>query len=271
MECGFSGRKDTYGLFRLGAPSEIAYPEGGSDLMMEVENSSFWFAHRARVLSSLMQRLPPTGVVLDVGGGNGYQTLRLQSEGRNSSLVEPGAAGCQNAIRRGVRRVINARLEDLCLNNGVAGAVLLLDVIEHLENPQPLLVEARRILRPGGLLFITVPALEILWSDEDLYAQHFRRYTRDDLKGTLLEAGFAVNFLTFFFQPILFPILLLRAMPYRLGLRNRTTPDKSEHQTRGLAGRVIDRWLKSEHDSLSRGGTLQYGSSLVAIATPRVF
>jgi SAM-dependent methyltransferase len=183
-------------------------------------------------------------------------------------LVEPGAAGCRNAIKRGVQNVIHARLEDLRLNNRSAGAVLLLDVIEHLEDPQPLLAEARRILHPKGRLFVTVPAYGFLWSDEDEYAGHYRRYTRASLAKALQAAGFNGEFLTYFFKPLVAPVMLLRSLPYRLGMRKMETMDKSEHRANGLSGRVLGKLLQSELSAIERGGVAAFGTSLLAVASP---
>jgi ubiquinone/menaquinone biosynthesis C-methylase UbiE len=181
--CGLALRRDEDGVWlAAGEPARVEYPETGAELMMKVEDASFWFQHRNLVLSALLDAHAPGATLVDVGGGNGFQALHLQRAGRSVVMVEPGAAGCRNAARRGVRNVVRANLEALELASGTVPAVSLLDVVEHLPDPSLLLAESHRVLRPGGKLLVTVPAYRALWSDEDVYAQHQRRYTKARLR-----------------------------------------------------------------------------------------
>jgi len=68
---------------------------------------------------------------------------------------------------------------------GAYDAAILFDVIEHLEDPQPLLAAVRRHLRPDGVLLVNVPALQGLFSAFDVASGHFRRYDRPSLRGEL--------------------------------------------------------------------------------------
>lgn len=65
----------------------------------------------------------------------------------------------------------------------------LLDVIEHLPDDLEALRQARAALRPGGLLFVTTPAFQKLWSYNDELAHHLRRYTRADFARLGEQAG----------------------------------------------------------------------------------
>lgn len=49
--------------------TRISYPEGGHAVCREVEDSSFWFAHRNRCIVAAVERMPPCGPILDIGGG----------------------------------------------------------------------------------------------------------------------------------------------------------------------------------------------------------
>lgn len=64
---------------------------------------------------------------------------------------------------------------------GSQDVVLLMDVLEHVDDDGALLADALSLCRPGGLLFITVPAFRWLWSAHDVFLGHRRRYTRHDL------------------------------------------------------------------------------------------
>ena len=76
----------------------------------------------------------------------------------------------------------------------------MLDVLEHIEEPLPALKRAREVMSPGGVLLITVPAFQALWTSHDDLNHHFVRYTRRDLARLVEEAGFAVAESRYFFH-----------------------------------------------------------------------
>lgn len=59
--------------------------------------------------------------------------------------------------------------------------VTALDVLEHIPDDRAAAGEMIRVLRPGGLLVLTVPALMSLWSDWDVSLHHQRRYEKESL------------------------------------------------------------------------------------------
>jgi len=71
-------------------------------------------------------------------------------------------------------------LMDLQWNERWDGAFLL-DVLEHLPDDGAAMRQVAASLRPGGLVFVTMPALRCFWSFNDEIAQHRRRYNRQDL------------------------------------------------------------------------------------------
>jgi len=77
--------------------------------------------------------------------------------------------------------VLQTDLHEAALDSGCAAAVTLLDVLEHIEDDPRALKEMVRLVRPGGLVAITVPAMRSLWSDWDEALGHVRRYSRREL------------------------------------------------------------------------------------------
>lgn len=246
---------------------DVAYPESGADAMMRVEETSFWFRHRSEVVSHALDRFAPGAKVWDVGGGNGFQAKKLQEQGREVVVVEPGEAGCRNARRRGVREVVQGTLEAQALPEASVQAMTLLDVVEHLPRPEVTLRECARVLAPGGRVVVTVPAYQLLWSDEDDYAEHQRRYRRALLDEHLASAGLRVTWCTYFFTALVVPILLLRALPYRLGRRRPNETDLGEHEPGGVSQRAVEALLRAELRALRAGRMLPAGSSILAVAS----
>ena len=209
------------GIWRCKSSSPVSYPQWGNDACFQVEDVSFWFRHRNACILEAMKQYPPSGPVFDVGGGNGFVAKVIQDTGFEVVLLEPGAAGTDNARRRGIQNVVRARLEDAGFVPASITAVGLFDVLEHIAEDRTFLEMVRSYLCLSGRVYLTVPAYQALWSHEDVDAGHFRRYSRQSLRTLLQDAGFEVEFLTGFFQFLPPAILAGRAIPYRLGAARR--------------------------------------------------
>jgi SAM-dependent methyltransferase len=273
--CGLSLERDESGLLVpsrsaiADAQREISYPQDGADAMLTVEETSFWFRHRNEVIAVVLERFAPVeSVVWDVGGGNGFQANKLQQSGRTVVLLEPGRRACLNALARGVQNVVCGTMSSLHVRDGVLDAACLFDVIEHIEDAVDLLSECRRALRSNGSVIVTVPAYQALWSDEDEYAGHYRRYTVGLLDKQLAAAGLRLEFASYFFQPLVLPIFVLRALPHRLSFKNSKSgaADLSEHGSGGRSQRIVEALLAREARALRAGRTLGFGSSIIAVA-----
>jgi hypothetical protein len=68
-------------------------------------------------------------------------------------------------------------------------AIILFDVIEHIEDPPSFMTSALYHLKPGGYVFINVPALQSLYSKFDVAVGHCRRYSKATLEAELAKAG----------------------------------------------------------------------------------
>ncbi len=87
--------------------------------------------------------------------------------------------------------------------------IVLFDVLEHIKEDSRSLQKLRPYLKVGGQLFITVPALPILWSEHDERHHHYRRYLKTDLCKLVEQAGFKVtklSYFNFFLLPMVFAI-----------------------------------------------------------------
>ena len=247
---------------------EVSYPAQGNAACFAVEDRSFWFAHRNRCILSLVRRFPPDGVFLDIGGGNGYVTKGLMDAGIACILLEPGIDGALSAHARGIDPVICATLEEAELPQASIAAAGMFDVLEHIEDDGAALRRVHALLRPGGRLFVTVPAHPFLYSAEDGRAGHFRRYTASGLARALEASGFGVEFISYMFSPLPPLIFLLRTLPSWLGLGGRTSPerDAAEHMPDGVAARIVDRLLIGEHARIAATRTLPIGGSCICVA-----
>jgi 2-polyprenyl-3-methyl-5-hydroxy-6-metoxy-1,4-benzoquinol methylase len=251
--------------------SQYSYPELGNEIFREFEEKSIWFQHRNECILELMKAYPPAGTIFDIGGGNGFVSRSLLNAGLDVVLVEPGRTGVKNAIERGVPLVICSTLEDAGFKEHVLPSAGLFDTLEHIKDDVAFLKTIRKLLVPNGRLYLTTPAHQILWSADDVFAGHYRRYSRASLSETLMEAGFSVLFSTYIFSFLPVPIFLIRTMASRLGLRSSDKIDKVDqerhHVSPGKLGKsVLGPILAWERGKLKRRSKISIGTSCLVAA-----
>ena len=131
-------------------------------------------------------------------------------------MVEPLIAGARNANKRGVDNIICSTLCEAGFSPESIDGMGFFDVIEHVEDEVKLLKEARDLLKDGGSIYLTVPSYNCLYSQSDVFAGHFRRYDKGQLKKVLENCGFEVQFDSYIFRPLVVPIFFMRRLPYVL-------------------------------------------------------
>ncbi len=197
----------------------------------------------------------------------------LAEAGFDVVLVEPGRVGASNAKRRGIRNVICATAETANFKQRSLSAVGLFDVIEHMEDDISFLQSIRVLMKPGGHLYATVPAYSCLWSQEDVLAGHFRRYTLNGISEALESAGFETVFSSYIFRFLPLPIFLLRTLPYKMGLsRIQSNPARvaRNHALHGgFLARLAGKILKPELDNLRKKKAMRFGGSCLILAKCR--
>jgi SAM-dependent methyltransferase len=159
-------------------------------ITLSVEDRHWWYVGRRAVVEAALDRagLPRSVRVLDAGCGGGGNLASLARYGPVTGL-EPSTEAASRARARGLGDVVEGTLEQLPFEDGSFDLAVALDVIEHLDDDVAGLVEVRRVVAPGGLLLVTVPAYPRLWSRHDDVNEHRRRYVRRTLLSSALAAG----------------------------------------------------------------------------------
>ncbi|MCC6415896.1 MAG: class I SAM-dependent methyltransferase, partial [Opitutaceae bacterium] len=157
--------------------------------MAAVEDDMWYYrALHARVWRSLRDSgLSATAHILDAGCGTGGLIKRLGPLMSSWTWmgVDVHPAACVLARERVGVTIAQADLTRLPFGDEGFDAVVSADVIYHIEDDQRALAEMGRVLRPGGLLVINVPAYRWLWSYHDAAVQSCRRYGRWELRAKL--------------------------------------------------------------------------------------
>ena len=261
---------DETGIWRAPHSAPVSFPVDDYAACFRVEDGSFWFGHRNRCITEAVRQWQPPGFILDVGGGNGYVAGGLIEAGHETVLLEPGAEGARNARAfRLIPHVICATFDGAGLKPASVPAVGLFDVLEHIEDDERFIEKLKRVLRPGGLVYLTVPAHQWLWSITDIDAGHFRRYSTRQLTSRFTAAGFDVLYVTYFFETLVVPFYLLRTLPFQLGFRGRREVSRyeAEHAAGGkLPSRALQRFFERELRTIAAHRTLPTGTSCLLVA-----
>ena len=256
-----------HGIWISSKTESVSYPKDGHSRCFETENDSFWFQHRNDCIVATIKRFPPSGAMLEVGGGNGYVARRILDEGFECALLEPGPIGALNAKKyRKIPEVICSTLEAAQFEPGKLAAVGVFDVLEHIEDDSLMVSTIYDLLQPGGLVYCTVPAHQWLWSKHDVTAGHFRRYDRDSIKNLFL-GQFELLYFSYFFAALTLPIFFLKALPFRLFKGRSILSQKAEHGAEG--GRLISMLkilLERETGKITGGASLPTGTSCLIVA-----
>ncbi len=152
------------------------------------------------------------GDVLDIGCGAGNMIHHLSRYGCVKG-IEVDARPVAMAQQRGYDVRLGDATRSIPFPDASFDLVTALDVIEHVDNDEAIIREAYRVLRPGGILTISTPAFQWLWSYNDVLNGHKHRYTPRELRERVERAGFRIRRLTFGFFlvfPMSAPLILLR-------------------------------------------------------------
>jgi len=147
--------------------------------------------------SSALRRYTPSRnpVVLEVGCSSGLLIEALSAEWSESLVM--GSDFVLGPLERLATRLPGLPLLQFdvtrCpLPDASIDAIIMLNVLEHIENDAKAVEQAVRILRPGGIMIVEVPAGPHLYDAYDEYLQHHRRYTAGTLSTLLAGAGLDV-------------------------------------------------------------------------------
>jgi SAM-dependent methyltransferase len=224
-----------------------------------------WADIRLEAINSLLVA-NELSTIWEVGAGNGSVCIGLSKLGHETIAVEPLYGGAKYIADQGLVSFCST-LEELKLPNSSIEAIGVFDVLEHIEEPIPMLQEFSRVLGRNGLLIITVPAHQFLYSEYDSSIGHYRRYSVSDLESALTAAGFDLveaRFLFSFLVPIAW---LLRVLPEKLGVSSSATSRKSARTQFRIAQLFspVFRALVALEKILRP----PFGLSIIALARPR--
>ncbi|MEW6516285.1 MAG: class I SAM-dependent methyltransferase [candidate division FCPU426 bacterium] len=160
----------------------------------------WWNQGRQHLVLGLIRKfsgrhLPDPGYrILDVGcaAGGTLSFLGAWGEAWGLDCSSEAIALCRTAGQPAERLVLGDATHLEPFEAETFDLVTAVEILEHLEEPETALASAWRVLKPGGLLILTVPADQRLWSERDQRLAHRRRYRIEELAQSVARAGFQV-------------------------------------------------------------------------------
>jgi SAM-dependent methyltransferase len=186
----------------------VAVNEREHDILRAAEDTHWWYrVQRPLVLEALADLLPPSASVLDAGCGTGGMLQMLvdyQAHG-----IDDSQAAVRHCRERGLERVGTGTVHALPYEDSSFDAVLSLDVLYHAGvDEQRALTQMKRVLKPGGLLVMNLPAFDCLRGSHDLAVCGARRYKACHVRQLLLQHNLTPVMLHYW-NAWLFPVLLV--------------------------------------------------------------
>jgi SAM-dependent methyltransferase len=253
-----------------GSRMPVRYPTAALDLhtyeiLYQVEETHWWHAARRQIVLDWIQRTYAGRddlAILDAGCGTGLMLQQMKHLG-HAEGVDISEEALDFCRKRGLRDVRSADLLELPFAEGSFDVVTALDVLEHLDDDSGGLRELRRVLKPGGRVFIFAPAHRWLWSLQDDVSHHKRRYTARTLRQVVQDAGLGIERQSYV-SLFLLPVIFLGRQWLKVRLRFRTADTENDLHPEWSNG-ILRRIFEAEIPMLRRMN-MPIGASLLCVA-----
>jgi len=210
-----------------------------------VEASHWYYAGKRELVRRwiLKARAPgPTDLLLDCGAGTGRFAKEMEAHSRILVLDDHEEALRLLRTRFRADQILSLAGDQVPLPDGSLEYVTALDVLEHVPDDAAVTRGFHRILKPGGLAVVTVPASMALWSDWDVVLHHFRRYDRAGLKALFPDRDWDVlhaNYTNVLVYPAVWLVRKWRRWLPQKGTRRRAEDSVPSAWVNGVLKRVF--------------------------------
>jgi hypothetical protein len=218
----------------------------------------YWHLARSNIVRDHIRSVHEKGdTLLEIGAGRGHYVRMLRADGFDAYGCDLGNPRIHEEVRAFVFNQTDFADLDPQLRERVS-AVLLLDVIEHIEHPVDFMASVFKSLPNVRSILITVPARQELWSNYDEHYRHYLRYDIGKLGEVVRNSRLSISAWGYFFHALYVPTWILT----RMGLKRATAFAAPKtlllHKLLGFAF-----WLESKLVPKSF-----YGTSLICVCRP---
>jgi len=205
--------------------------------------------------------------ILDAGCGTGYNvSYYAASNSRKVFGLDIAGAAIDFVKRKRLNTVAQASVTAIPFRSNSFDLIFSFEVITHLECGlhDDAFREMHRVLKPGGSLFLRLPAFMWLWSSHDEEIQAYYRYTRREVEEKLSSLGYRIEWISYA-NSFLFPVILLRRFLKRFGIA-RGSDVRPLPRGLGWLDSLFRRTLESEAAWFQSGRRFPFGLSLICHA-----
>lgn len=231
----------------------------------QAETSHWFLSARRHLIIKLLRSRQKNEKILEVGCASGVLLQALARQGFSSVYgAEISAEAINQCRERGLNNVTLIDSEQLPFPDGTFDVLISSDVLEHIDQDQKALADWCRVLKPGGVALLMVPAFQFLWSDHDVVNNHFRRYVKKELLAKMEQAGFTIVRSSYWNFFLFFPVSILRIVS-RLRRRGKHAP-KDQLYSFGPLNYFLEKLLRLENYLIIHGINFPWGISIMAVA-----
>jgi len=233
------------------------------DIMFHAEQTHWWYQALRAVLRKHLDGLDSPRL-LDCGCGTGANLAAFGASCSLSAGIDASPLGLRHCRARGLRRLAQADTSALPFATGHFDVLISCDVLCHanVTDPAAALCEMRRVLKPGGILLLNLPAFAWLASQHDTAVANARRFTRREVLGLLAEAGLRPVSTTYW-NTLLFPLVAAHRL-VQIGNSTHGASDVAATNNPLLAG--LARFALGLERAWLRLAPLPFGLSIFAVA-----
>jgi ubiquinone/menaquinone biosynthesis C-methylase UbiE len=230
-----------------------------------LEGTLWWFAGLRALVLALLDRhgVPAEARLLDAGCGTGgmLQVIAARHPAAELHGLDVSPSACALAARKTVAKIRHGSVNAMPYADETFDVVVSLDVLGSDDvDPAAAIAEMRRVLRPDGLLVLSLAAYQWLLSWHDVAVGQSRRFTLGGISELLARHGLA-RVQASYWNTVLFPLMVLRRKVFvtRDGASDvRPLPPALDTLFRGA--------LAAERTLISRGLRMPWGGSVLVVA-----